>query len=395
MHKSNTIGLTFPEFGDNMKTVTFRLLCVAILSMVSAGVALAQSERVTSALGDKYVISAKAGGVNFVEGTVTSVDAAGINALVIKGDSVEVGERITTGADGRAEILLNPGSYVRLGPDTTFEFKTTSLDDLQVNLIKGNAVFEVFAGKEFTVKVLTPGPTFELIESGIFSIDAVGGRSSVAVWKGKAAVKGETDTEVKSGREAIVNGEQVAVNKFDKDERSPLEAWSKTRAKELAKMNDRLNPKDLRNTLMSSWRRGNWDMYSSFGLWVYDPFRGAFCFLPFGRGWSSPYGYGFGWDIWAYRLPWTIYYHYPQYPSGGGNNSPTTPTTPTTRGPIEDRRSSVPPFSRMENPSGRGGLGPIERKSTIDSGPIFDRPTSFPSAPPADSGSSTTKKPVN
>lgn len=378
-----------------MKMTLVRVFSLIVLSVVSVSAVLAQNERISSALGDKYVISAKAGGVNLTEGTVTSIDKAGVSARVIKGDSIEAGEKVTTGSDGRAEILLNPGSYVRLGPDTTFEFKTTSLDDLQLSISKGTAVFEVFAGNGFLVTVETPSSTFELIESGVFSIEAGADRNTMSVWKGKAEVKGQSDTVVKSGRRAVVAGSQVAVAKFDKDERSPLEAWSKTRAKELAKVSESLNPRDLRGTLLSSWRRGGWDMYGSFGLWVYNPFSGSFCFLPFGRGWSSPYGYGFGWDIWAYRLPWTVYNPYPQYPSGGGTTGGGTPTTPTTRGPIEDRRSSpTPPFSRMENPSGRGGLGPIERKSAGEAPPIFDRPTYTPPSPPMDSGSST-KKPSN
>ena len=58
-------------------------------------------------------------------------DAAG---CFFKGDTLEIGDRVSTADDGKAEILLNPGSYLRLGGHSAFEFKTTSLDDLQIRL---------------------------------------------------------------------------------------------------------------------------------------------------------------------------------------------------------------------------------------------------------------------
>jgi hypothetical protein len=38
---------------------------------------------------------------------------------------------------------LNPGSYIRLAENSSFEFLTTSLDDLQLKLSDGSAMLEV------------------------------------------------------------------------------------------------------------------------------------------------------------------------------------------------------------------------------------------------------------
>jgi hypothetical protein len=389
LRKDLIIKKTLPQMEKNMKNRLLHVFGVASLLMVSVAGVFAQSETISSALGDKYIISAKAGGVNYVEGGVVRVDSRGRTSRVIKGDSLQIGERISTGADGRAEVLLNPGSYVRLGPNASFEFKTTSLDDLHLSLISGNAVFEVFAANDFAVNIETPGTKVTLIDTGIYSIEAVDGRSVVSVWKGRAVVNGNEQSPVKGGREAIVNGDQVAVAKFDRDDRNSLEAWSKSRAKELAKATSSLRPRYLREPLINAFMGGGWNMYSSFGLWVSDPFTGAFCFLPFGRGWSSPYGYWYNYDIWSYRLPWrTIYYPYPNTTPGGGTMTPgggtTTPgggnQTPTTRGPIENRRPTVPPFSRM----GGGRVGPLDRGGSDappmrESRPVFAPPVSIPS----------------
>src|SRR5215208_7093796 len=78
------------------------LVCLAVIVLSDA--AQAQTR-------DKYLISAKAGGINFVSGnvTVTRNGATGREQLTEK-DNLESGDAVTTGATGRVEVLLNPGS---------------------------------------------------------------------------------------------------------------------------------------------------------------------------------------------------------------------------------------------------------------------------------------------
>jgi hypothetical protein len=113
-----------------MKSEIRTFFCIMIVAFIAAP--LAAQSSISSALGDKYVVSAKAGGTNLIEGEVTISRTDGTTGLLVKGMRVEVGDRVTTGADGRAEILLNPGSYLRMGHNSSFEFKSTSLDDLKV-----------------------------------------------------------------------------------------------------------------------------------------------------------------------------------------------------------------------------------------------------------------------
>ena len=81
-------------------------ICVYCV-LVSAGIS-AQERSMTPAADDRFVISAKAGGVNFVEGAVGVVRKIGTSGHLIKGETLEIGDRVSTGADGKAEILLNP-----------------------------------------------------------------------------------------------------------------------------------------------------------------------------------------------------------------------------------------------------------------------------------------------
>lgn len=323
-----------------------------LLAFVCVGIN-AQDETLAAAAGDKYVISARAGGVNFVEGAVSVIRKKGLSGAVLKGDTLQIGDRVSTGADGKAEILLNPGSFLRLGGSSAFEFKTTSLDDLSLKLETGSAILEVFAAEEFQVVISSPKSRYVLVQTGVYRVDVLNdGTASLRVWKGGARVDGSAKI-VKAGRLASPNSTGgVSVAKFDRDKRDQFDSWSRMRGKELAKISSLLKRGNLRNVLMRSFLGRRWNMYSSFGLWVYDPFYGGYCFLPFGYGWNSPYGYGFGGQyIGWYDLPPVIYY---PPTTGGGNTGTGNPqVTPVVSA---GDRSPTPPFERMQQTMG-GGRG--------------------------------------
>ena len=113
-----------------MKNYVFRSFAICLALGFVAAFAVAQKDTISAAAGDRYIVSARAGGVNYVEGTVAVIRKSGRSGLLLKGDTLEVGDRVSTGANGKAEILLNPGSFLRLGGSSAFEFNTTSLDDL-------------------------------------------------------------------------------------------------------------------------------------------------------------------------------------------------------------------------------------------------------------------------
>ncbi len=343
-----------------MKKNLFRIFSVSLITVLFTTLALAQENRQTvSEAARLYVVSAKAGGVNYVEGKVAVVRKAGKSGYLLKGDTLEIGDKVSTGTDGKAEILLNPGSFVRLAENSDFEFSTTSLEDLQLKLARGSAMFEVITDNDFTFAVNTPKAKFYIVQTGVYRVDVGnGGADKIEVWKGKAQVGGAANAaEVKSGRQATADGIQVAVTKFDRDEKDALELFSKSRAKELSKANARLQNSAVRTSLMNSFYRTRWSLYDSYGLWVYSPFAGSYCFLPFGYGWSSPYGYYYPRDIWHYNLPPVIY-------------NPPTPQTPLPtiasgstrsdkiRNQSANRESdqpirAVPPFQKVQREIGR------------------------------------------
>lgn len=334
--------------------------------------AFAQSERNASAVSELYVISAKAGGVNFTQGKVAVARNDSRSGYLLKGDRLEIGEKVSTGSEGRAEILLSPGSFVRLGENTEFQFVSTSLDDLKMKMTRGSAVFELIAGEDFAVAIETPKGSFKAVDSGIYRVDVSGdGTGKLFVYSGKAKVSDSNATIVKKGKTVTLNGETAVVEKFDRDDRDALDIWSKARAKELSKINAKLQRDDLRNSLTNSFNRRGWGYSDSFGLWVFDRFSNQYCFLPFGYGWGSPYGYYYDRDLFYFRLPRYIYY-YPTVRNPGNSTNPGS--NPSTGGGIRNGRSNQPPFTRV-NPG-------ATRQPSEDSPAIFAPPTRRPVAQP-------------
>lgn len=396
----------------------FKVLSLMAIGVSIVSTVLCQQSNPISAAGDSYVISARAGGVNYAEGSVVIARREGRSGQLLKGDEVQVGDVVSTGADGRAEILLNPGSFVRIDKNTDISFVSTSLDDLRIKLSSGSAIFEVIADDDFKVSVRSPKSKIELIRSGVYRIDvSAEGGVTLGVWKGTAFV-GSAKTEVKAGRAATVNGDSTVVAKFDRDQKDDLDTWSKSRAKELAKVNAGLQRKVLRNSLLSSFNR-SWNMYDSFGLWIFDPGRRFWCFMPFGYGWGSPYGFGYDYDFWTIGMPRWIYFQ-PPWPGPGSpstGGSPTAGNTPPKNGvlppdngdthgrirqPAKDVPGAsvdenvrgggrVPPFVKIENNQRVSGEGVVDRRIDIPRGPDFSSPGSpgsgrtappMPSAPP-------------
>lgn len=371
--------------------IIVREIFIMVIVLAAGGLTMfAQNAAIASAAGDKYVISARAGGVNYSEDAVGIIRKHGLSGILLKGDTVEIGDRVSTGPNGRAEILLNPGSYLRIGGNTAFEFKSTSLDDLRLKVHRGSATLEVFAGDDFVINLDAPRAKFKLINSGVFRLDvAADGSGNLAVWKGRAQVGSTNARIVKAGQSINVDGSSVSIAKFDRDPGDTLFSWSRERAKEISKLSRSLRKRDVRELLQTSYAGGQWNAYGSFGLWVSNRFTGANCFLPFGYGWSSPYGYGFGQNVWWYDGPWTNPQIHTYTPPASPSGTP-GPAPGLTKILSAGDRSPLPPFIRMNGGSGGGDFGRGRDDSVFETrgssndyspAPVYSPPPA--SAPPA------------
>jgi hypothetical protein len=251
---------------------------------------------------EKFIISARAGGVNVVTGraTVHARGNADWRQLTIKED-LEPGDVVRTGIDGRVEMLLNPGSYMRIGENSEFELADNSLENLEVRLIRGTAIVEVTGAddEQLLIGITTPHTRMSIVRRGLYRVNVVpGDTTELIVRKGRVVIE-DSHTKVKGGNKVIFSGGgSVSIAKLEKAEKKNwdnLEGWSKDRAQMLAKANDRLSQGDLGRSLA---RFGDQDFdFFSFrryaGLWFYNRNAGCFTFLPFSYGWGSPYGHSY------------------------------------------------------------------------------------------------------
>lgn len=393
---------------------------IGLLVLTMAGFAQSQAERTaaTAAAMDRFVVSAEAGGVNYIEGTVTISRIGGRSGPLLERDKVEAGDTVRTGSDGRVELLLNPGSYLRLGADSEMRFVSTSLDDLEVRLDRGIGIFEVYASREFKVSVRLPGRGVELVRSGVYRFDVTAGRlNAVSVYSGTAKVDGILEPVI-GGQEARFDSGRPVIGKFDRDRKDDLYAWSKARGKELAKAVASLKNRKVNDALIAAYNAGTWNFFDSVGVWVFDPRVNRWYFLPYGRGWRTPFGYSLSNGLWWYNdIPW--WYSNPTwYPPNSGGSGGSGGTGGTGGGgqvtPLATAgdRSPVPPFVRMEQTGSSGGnifgggRGITNTNSpsssygssegTRSSVPVYTPPPSPPPPPPpssSDTGAKSGKGP--
>lgn len=246
---------------------------------------------------DKYLVSAKAGGINFISGRVEvqRANAEKWQPLTAK-DAIHAGDRVRTGAGGRIEMLLTPGSFLRLDENAEFKLTNSSLERLSISLHNGAIIIEALGVDDGApiVGVATPHTKIAIMRSGIYRINAAQGATEVVVRKGRALVGDDLSFVVKSKRKIVAaTGTPVAeAAKLDKRDRDAFDSWSKERAEQIATVNRKLSQRALRTSLISfsalnaSFSPNN----RSIGFWVFNGSLNCHTFVPYGWDWSSPYG---------------------------------------------------------------------------------------------------------
>jgi len=266
---------------------------------------------------EKFVISAKAGGINAITGgaSVHSKGETDWQQLSIT-DDLQAGDRVRTSSDGRIEILLNPGSYLRVGGNSEVELSDNTLSNLEVRLLRGTAIVEATGadGVELNISISTPHTKLAIVRQGLYRLNVVPEDATELIVRKGRVILSDSHTKVKGGNKVVFSATAVSVAKLTKEEKKAIETaevdvWSKQRADTLAKANRRITDRMLTSAFASyggfdPWRR------NGLGFWFYNTRIGCYTFLPFFYGWGSPYG----------SLYSTFFYPYPYGTVWNGNN---------------------------------------------------------------------------
>jgi hypothetical protein len=94
-----------------------------------------------SVLSSPAAIAAQPGAINYIEGQA-SVGNRPIDAKSIGTVDLSAGQILTT-ETGKAELLLVPGVFLRIGDHSAVKMVSPGLSDTRVELVRGEATIEV------------------------------------------------------------------------------------------------------------------------------------------------------------------------------------------------------------------------------------------------------------
>ena len=328
----------------------------------------------------QQVISAQSGTVHYVEGSV-SVNGKPVQRRTGQFTTLGSGQELRT-EEGRAEVLLTPGAYLRVADHSAVRLLSNRLTDTRIEVLQGSVMVECDELlRDNAVTLVYKDRTIQLQKNGLYRIDTDPPR--VKVYDGVAILQSSLgQLTLRKGKQASLDGVLLAEH-FDTNAKrqDELYSWSMVRAGQLVAANH-----SATNTLL-----GNGTAWRSSG-WLFDPYLDGFAFVPGGSILRTP----FGWRLYSpfglgYNYVYTIY---PNSNTGCGSANGTSTATVTAHRnmPIPDtgngRWVQRPTFTGNPNYGGyagysggsANGLGNSSPSSASSSAPV-SAPLSSP--PPA------------
>jgi hypothetical protein len=242
------------------------------------------------------------GTLNYVEGQVSIGDQT-LNSKSVGTVELQPGQSLTT-EKGKAEILLTPGVFLRVGNNSSVKMISPSITDTALGIEKGHAMIEVAEIRpENDIRIIEDGTRTQLLKTGLYDFNL--NQDELRVFDGKALVEGGgKPVNVKSGHEvSLASSDHFDVHKFDKKsyEEGDLYRWSSLRSAYVAEANvDAAGIYADRG--FGPWGMGWWG-----DDWYWDPWFGAFTFIPGDGIFYSPFGWGFYSPWWVGGAPFYGY----------------------------------------------------------------------------------------
>jgi uncharacterized membrane protein YgcG len=212
----------------------------------------------------QYLVSAKAGLVNYIDGP----------ANVHIRQQVEEGAPIETYSRGHVEVLLNPGSFLRLGENSKAVIDSADLSKIAVHVVDGEALIEAAEiQKQLPIEVTTDRLRVLIVSPGVYRFSS--GTASVIAGRLREV---DSPITVKKGHQIAEQEDGVAATSVPVAFVDDLDRWSRDRSFELSKANAQVQK--------------SYSPVSYGSSWMFSPFLDGFTFLPF-RMYRSYYGYSF------------------------------------------------------------------------------------------------------
>lgn len=235
------------------------------------------------------------GAINFTEGQVF---VSGQALQASQHAQVQPGQTLET-RDGKAEMLLTPGVFLRLNNNSQARLDANSITDTRVVLLQGQAMVEADQViKDNGIQIIDAGFSSKIEKPGVYEFNTA--PAMLRVYDGELNVAGNDRTEnVKKGHELDLTAAnaKLKTNGFDTHLTDPLYAWSRVRSGYMAEAN-----MATAQTIVVD----NPGWYYGTG-WYWNPYWASWAFVPGAGYWDSPFGFGLGFyspAYWSYYRPY-------------------------------------------------------------------------------------------
>src|SRR5579884_586749 len=149
---------------ENVMKLSWWKASAAILAMF-CGTALAANTAVPGTL-------------NYVEGQA-AIGSQTLNSKSVGAAELQPGQVLDT-QNGKAEVLLTPGVFLRLDDNSAAKMISPDLTNTEIALEKGRAMIEVDEiHKGNDIRVSEDGATTRLLKTGLYAVDANRGQVEV------------------------------------------------------------------------------------------------------------------------------------------------------------------------------------------------------------------------
>lgn len=291
-------------------------------SRISSAVILAA---MTAAAGSaQSVTSAHSGTLHYFDGDV-SIDGTPVESRVGRFSEVKEQSVLRT-AQGRAEVLLTPGVFLRIGENTAIKMLDNRLLSTRVEILSGTAVVESddpqMSIKDSPVSLIYKDYEIRMVKHGLLEISS--DPAQMKVYKGETVVTTASDrATVREGR-LLSFSAALPTEAFNEKVGDDLYIWARDRSQSISAA----NMSSARSLNSSGYGSGGgylnvFDNGGGYGSgaglggwnsgWYFNPYLNMFTFVPGAGTYFNAFGYGF-------FSPSTIYDYYApsNYWYGGG-----------------------------------------------------------------------------
>jgi hypothetical protein len=297
------------------------------------------------------VVSVRAGVVHFFEGSV-SVDGQPLEPKFGRFCDIKQGSELRTD-QGRAEVLLTPGVFLRVDENSSIRMLANRLTDTRVEFIGGSVALDSSnAAPGAPVTILYKGYEIRFKKQGLYRFNSA--PAELRVESGEAEVGFNNRSVAVTSNQGLSFAGPLLARSLDRSGDDGLDRWSKERSDSIAAGNAAASASDdltdaLNNPQGNAYDFGAYPVTTN-GMLVPGGVWSPYSLYP-----GSLYGYGYGY-VPLYRQGIIGYGYRPLFPIRTGTYAPgglfqprpraVTPAMPTYRSPMSPGVGARPATGR-------------------------------------------------